>query len=224
MAIRGISSYTSNLYRNKSTGSDQLAALLRRSSVNKQMLKMAYSNLEKINSKKYLNRTDINDIVDEIENGDAKTEAQSIAENNEALKKNTVSMRQSSIALLNNKQSDDEFVKSVKAFAENYNSTVNTLKKSENYVAVSSGINMVNTTACYAASLKGIGVTVNDDNTLSVDESTLKNNIGKARNMFEGNYSYGGKMAKKASDLQTISQFSLNGTGIYDRFGSFLSK
>lgn len=221
MAIRGISSYRANIgYNRMKNSSDQLADLLKRSSVNTQMLKKAYTALAKANGKNYLNRTDTTeDVISKFyENKDV----QSDTENSDALKKNTASMRSSSFSLLSAKSmSDEDFVKSVKAFAEDYNKTVNTLKKSNNYVAVSSGINMVNTTASHSASLKRAGITVNDDNTLSVDETVLKNNIDQAKSLFNGNYSYGGKMAKKASDLQTLAKLSANGTGIYNRYGVF---
>lgn len=223
MAIRGISSYNANMYkRGASSSSDQLAALLKRSSVNTQMLKKAYTALEKTSKRNYLNRTDISaeDIANKYFNTSEKKDT---AENEKALKTNTASMYTSSVKLLSSKNmSDEDFVKSVKQFAEDYNSTVKTLKDSDNYVAVSSGINMVNTTGSYAASLKRVGITVNDDNTLSVSESILKDNVSSAKSMFSGNYSYGGKMAKKASDLQSIAKFSASsGAGIYNRYGIF---
>ncbi len=222
MAIRGISSYTANIYnRSASSSSNQLASLLSRSAVNKQMLKKAYEALAKSNGKSYLNRTDTaEDIVNKyLEDSEKYKNA---FENAENLTKNTASMYTSSSELLSaDRMSDEDFIKSVKSFAENYNNTVNTLKESDNYVAVSSGINMVNTTRSYSASLERAGITVNDDNTLTVDENVLKNNISHAKSMFEGRYSFGGKMSKKASDLQTISKLSGNGAGIYNRYGIF---
>lgn len=223
MAVRGITSYNSNIYRRgASSSSDQLAALLKRSSVNTQMLKKAYTALEKANKKTYLNRTDIS-AEDTVSKYFSYSTAKDTSENEKALRTNTASMYTSSIKLVSSKSmSEEDFVSSVKQFAEDYNSTVNTLKESDNYVAVSSGINMVNTTGSYAASLKGVGITVNDDNTLSVDETVLKNNISSAKSMFSGNYSYGGKMAKKASDLQSIARLTASsGAGIYNRYGIF---
>ncbi len=220
MAVRGISSYSYTA--NVSSSSDQLAALLKRSSVNTQMLRKAYTALEKTSKKTYLNSTDLsNDNV--LSEYFGTSSSVNTAENENALKNNTAAMYSSSVKLFSGaSMSDEDFVTSVKQFAEDYNNTVNTLKDSDNYVAVSSGINMVNTTKSYSAALKGAGITVNDDNTLSVDETALKANISSAKSMFKGNYSYGGKMAKKASDLQTIARLtSSSGAGIYNRYGIF---
>lgn len=223
MAVRGISSYNANIYRKgASSSSNQLAALLRRSSVNTQMLRKAYTALEKTSKKAYLNRTDLSK-DDVLSKYFGSSSSVNTADNEKALKKNTEAMYSSSVKLLaGESKSDEDFVKSVKQFAEDYNNTVNTLKDSDNYVAVSSGINMVNTTKSYSAALKGAGITVNDDNTLSVDETALKANMSSAKSMFKGNYSYGGKMAKKASDLQSIARLtSSSGAGIYNRYGIF---
>lgn len=219
MAINGISSYLSNMY--KSTNTNNLSALLRNTTLNNQMIKQAYKNLSDINSNKssFINRTDTTENI--IKEFYEKENTDSILENEKALKENTASMRESSFGLLSaESMKDEDFVNSVKAFAENYNNTVNTLKESENFVAVSSGIHMVNTTRSYSASLERAGITVNDDNTLTVNESALKENISHAKNMFSGNYSFGGKMAKKASDLQTLARLSAS-SGIYNRFGIF---
>lgn len=214
MAINGFNS----LYNSNS--SSQLASLLRSSSLNTRMIKMAYKNLADINSNKYISSTKkTEELINKyLENSE---KYKNVIENSEALSKNTASMRSSSANLLSaSSMSDEDFIKSVKDFTENYNKTVETLKDSENYVAVSSGIHMVNTTRSYYAALERVGITVNDDNTLSVNEAAMKENIEGAKSMFKGNYSFGGKMAKKASDLQTIAMLG-NSTGIYNRYGLF---
>ncbi len=229
MAIYGV---------NSSNSSNQLASLLRGASVNKQMLQKAYSSLYKSNSELAGSMTNskipsgtvdqlvknyYKNLQSEMEKAETDNESSTSSEDNiKALNENTASMRTSALGLLNTgAMGNDELVKTVNSFVEDYNKTVKTLKDSDNFVAVSSGINMVNTTASYAGALKGAGITVNDDNTLSVNESVLKANANKAKALFEGNYSYGGKMAKKASDLQTLARLGNNGTGIYNRYGSF---
>lgn len=212
MAINRLNSANSQMY------------LLSKTAVNKDMIKNSYSNIFQAGYARIAAKNRAEEIMKNWtgESSDSN-KSESSAENQASLKTNATAMRGSAFTLASSANaSDDDFIKSVEKFAEDYNNTVKTLKKSDNYVAVSSGINMVNTTNSYAASLKRAGVTINDDNTLSVDADVMKKNMNVAKRLFTGNYSLGGKMAKKASDLQTISGFSLNNrSGIYNRYGQF---
>lgn len=222
MALKGINSYNnlynSSFYTNMSNNGKNSSGLLQK----------AYASLAKSGSVSSAARAASKAWLKGSENtteNDASSESSTgtSADNAINLRNNSASMRTSAFnAVASAGKSDEDFIASVKAFAENYNSTVKTLQKSDNYIAVSSGINMVNTTNSYAGSLKRAGITLNDDNTLSVDEETMKKNITTAKQLFDGNYSYGGKMMKKASNLQTIANFSSsNGAGLYNRNGLY---
>ncbi len=221
MAVRGLQSYRNNIFRTSGySASNQLAKLLGRSSVNGGILKKAYQKLEKNTGKAYLNRTDLSENTLEEFYQSGMTGS---AEAEQSLKDSTASMRISSMNMLAASEMDsDEFAGSVKKFAEDYNSTVKTLQKTDNLVAVSSGVNMTNTTRSFAASLEKAGITVNKDNTLTVDENKLRKNEEYAKTLFTGSYSFGGKTAKKASELQSLAQLAgFSQSGIYNRYGLF---
>lgn len=196
--------------------------LIGSSSVSKNMLNKAYSNLSKTHSVNEAAKKAAEEIMNSWKNGDSSSsnsDASSVAD----LKKLAGGLRSSSMELLDaSRMDDDKFIEGVKKFTENYNSTLKNIQKSDSYIAVKSGIDMVNTTTRNAIALKRSGITVNEDNTLTVDEKVMKRNMASAKRLFDGDYSYGAKMAKKGSDLQTVSMLSANNaSGLYNKFGLF---
>lgn len=221
MALRGISHYRANMYsRSGSSTSSQLASLLGRSSINSKMLKKAYSKLSEKTGKTYLNRTDTS------ENSVSKyyqSSSLSESENSEKLKNSSSEMSISAAALMGgDKLSADETAAAVKKFADNYNDAVDALKNTSSYAAKLTGDSMTGITKSFQGALSRAGITVNEDNTLSVDEEAVKADPSQAKNLFKGAYSYGAKMAKKGSELQGLAQLSgLSTAGIYNRYGVF---
>lgn len=216
MALRGISSYRANIYRRNNAASSQLASLLKRSSVNSGMLKKAYAALEKSTGKSYLTQTDA------ANNSISKYYklAQNYSQWNQDLKNSSQSVYISAAKLQGSKKmSTDDFVSSVNSFVDDYNSTVKTINSSEDFYTLNSGSNLINTVRSYSGALEKAGITVNEDNSLTVDEKALRENEDYAKSLFDGSYSFGGKVIKKASDLQTAANLSSNGTGIYNRWG-----
>lgn len=221
MALRGISHYKANMYSpTGSSASNQLASLLGRSSVNSKMLKKAYSGRSEKTGKTYLNRTDTS------ENSISKyyqSSSLSETENSARLKKSASEMSISAAALMGgDKLSADEAAAAAKKFADNYNDAVNALGNSSSYAAKLTGDSMKGITSSFRGALSKAGITVNDDNTLSVDEEAVKADPSQVKNLFKGTYSYGAKMAKKGSELQGLAQLSgLSAAGIYNRNGIF---
>ena len=221
MALRGISHYKANMY-SRSTGStsNQLASLLGRSSVNSKMLKKAYSRLSEKTGKTYLNRTDTSDrSVSKYYQSGSVTET----ENAQKLKKSSSEMSMSAASLMNgDKLSTDETLAAVKKFAESYNQALSAVKATSSHAAKLSGDSMTGITSSFQGALSRAGITVNEDNTLSVDEEAVKADPQQIKDLFKGGYSYGVKMIKKGSELQNLSQLSgLSAAGIYNRYGVF---
>ncbi|MGN0643291.1 MAG: hypothetical protein ACI4JJ_09085 [Huintestinicola sp.] len=223
MANYGISSYLSNM---KSFSSNTNMYLSR--TYTSSMLARAYKMAAKANrnnqaASKPSSSEDSSSKLNKYEELLNKiNDSTSSEDNRKAVSSNSMKLFTSAATLLSKKNtSAEDFAKNVKDFADNYNNTVNTLKKSDDGLSVSSGIHMVNTTRSFSGALSKAGITVNDDNTISVDEAKLKDNADYAKTLFNGSYSFGGKIAKKASEIQTISTFS--GAGIYNRYGIFNS-
>ncbi|MCI7767845.1 MAG: hypothetical protein MSJ26_07720 [Oscillospiraceae bacterium] len=221
MALRGISHYKANMYsRSGGSTSDQLASLLGRSSVNSKMLKKAYSKLSEKTGKTYLNRTDTSDnsVSKYFQSGSL-----SETENSAKLKKSASDLSISAAALMDgNKLSADDTAAAVMKFADNYNDTVYALKNTSSAAAKLTGDSLTGITRSFQSALSRAGITVNEDNTLSVDEEAVKADPSGVKNLFKGTYSYGAKMAKKGSELQNLAQLSgLSAAGIYNRNGFF---
>ena len=68
----------------------------------------------------------------------------------------------------------DAIYKAVSAFADDYNSVLSAAAKSKNSSVVSTASNMVQQTVANEKMLSRIGITIGEDNKLSVDEKKLK--------------------------------------------------
>lgn len=91
----------------------------------------------------------------------------------------------------------------VKGFTESYNSMVKNGGDSSNNTVIRNTYNMVNQTAVYESALNRVGITINSDNTLAVDEDTLnKADVTSLKTLFNGNYSYATLIQNKAENIQ----------------------
>lgn len=197
-----------------SSSSSQLAALLKNASQSSRKTKSTANSI-------YLNRTDTGENKPDkfLENISAKYDPKS----HEELKSTSKSAHNAALKILaSDKSDDDEFIASVKDFAECFNSTVNAISGTANTAAAETGSIMLSTARSYSAALKRAGIQVNSDSTITVDEDVVKKNITQAKSMFKGSYSFGGKAEKTISALQTIAEFE--GAGLYNRYGIFSSK
>lgn len=107
----------------------------------------------------------------------------------------------------------EKLEKGVSDFVDNYNETVSALLKSDSESALSQGVSMVNTTRAFSSSLSKAGITVGQDNKLSVDKEKLAAaDMNSIKSLFKGGYSYGAKIAQKASDISYAAKSEVNGT------------
>ena len=109
--------------------------------------------------------------------------------------------------------------KLIKEFIESYNDTVDGLKTTSNLSAMQAGSAMISTTDAYSSKLENIGISVGADNKLSVNEEKLSNATKQeVDDLFSGRYSYGKKIADKASTIENNAQTS--STNYYDIRGN----
>ena len=221
MALRGIEHYSANMYsRSGNSTSSQLASLMNRSPLSSKMLKKAYSKLSEKTGKTYLNRTDTSEkSVSKYYQSGSLTET----ENASKLKESAQAMSLSAVALMGaDDLSPEKLTEEIKKFADSYNGAVNALKNTSSYAAKLTGESMQGTTRSFESAISKVGITANEDGTLSVDEKALGENTEQAKTLFKGSYSYGAKIAKKGSELQNLAQLSgVSAAGIYNRYGIF---
>ncbi|MCR5165775.1 MAG: hypothetical protein K6C13_00945 [Oscillospiraceae bacterium] len=107
---------------------------------------------------------------------------------------------------------------SIKQFADNYNKTISAVKRSDSEEAIRKNSSMLGSTAAFRNSLSNIGVNVNDDDSISVDEEKLGSaDIRNVKTLFAGNYSYASRIADKADAIAQTERSEIGGA--YDRSG-----
>lgn len=107
---------------------------------------------------------------------------------------------------------DDGLAEKIKKFANDYNSTINSVKLSDNVNALRYGVSMVNNTKAFSKQLSKIGIKIEDNNTLTVDEDKLKSaKTEDVRKLFSGTNSFGSRMVTRSINLNFAAK---NGLGV----------
>ena len=122
----------------------------------------------------------------------------------------------------------DKLLSNVKNFVEDYNTTVDSLQKSESVDALKKGVYMTNTAKAYSSALGRIGLRVGTDNKITLNEDTLKNaDTNAVKSLLGGTYSFTSKAADKANQISKAANLkaqvvNYNQEGKFD-FGTMLS-
>lgn len=119
----------------------------------------------------------------------------------------------------------DAIYKSVKAFTDDYNNMLEEGSNSNNSKILNSLKNMISSTKVQEKMLSAVGITIEDDDTLSVDEATFKKaDMTKVKSLFQGTGSYGYGINTKAS---FINMYAANdakaASGLYGSSADYLS-
>ncbi len=107
--------------------------------------------------------------------------------------------------------------KKVSEFVSAYNSVLSAAGKSDNNRVLSAGANMTTMTAANEDMLNKIGITIAEDNKLSIDEETFKKaDMGSVKTMMNGVNSYAYDVQTKASFINMYAKEDAAKTsGIY---------
>lgn len=163
----------------------------------------------------------IGSIKDIYENSN-KTSSSSLVNADEAtLSKNAADLQKSTASLasgsLFEKNSEGEYDREkiadgVNTMVSDYNKTIKAFQNSENIAALSKGVSMTQTTSAFSGALKRIGVTINNDNTLSVDSKKLDAAaVSDVKSVLSGNYSYSAKISEKAKFVSEAAGSQMSG-------------
>lgn len=117
----------------------------------------------------------------------------------------------------------EAITKAVKSFADSYNSVLSKASDSNNKNVLRNSVSMINTTNRTAANLLGkVGISIGEDNKLTVDKEKLKKaDISDLKTLFTGNGSFADQITTKAS---AISRATENSSGIYTRNATYSSE
>lgn len=116
----------------------------------------------------------------------------------------------------------ESIYKAVNSFVTNYNSVIGAVKSTSDASVANRTGNMVGATKINAKSLNQLGITINEDNTLSLDKNTfMKADMGKAKSLFNGNGSYGYRMSAQASLINYSADRAVSSGSTYNFNGSY---
>ncbi|MBO5237650.1 MAG: flagellar filament capping protein FliD [Lachnospiraceae bacterium] len=118
----------------------------------------------------------------------------------------------------------DKIFQAVKSFTEDYNALVTQTAKTDNTSILRKGVNMIQNTASYEESLSDIGITINEDNTLSIDEEKFKKaDMLDVKSMFNGSVSMTGKVYQKAADIYNLSANAASSNSLYNNNAAYVN-
>lgn len=118
----------------------------------------------------------------------------------------------------------DAIYSAVSSFVNSYNSVISAVDNAENSTVTNRGVVMANNTAAYEKSLNGIGITVKDDGTLSLDKDTFMSaDMSKVKGLFQGNGSYGYQTSAQVSMINYSASNEASKAATYTGSGSYNS-
>lgn len=118
----------------------------------------------------------------------------------------------------------DKIYQAVKKFTDNYNSLVTQTAKTNNTSILRKGVTMIRDMAVYEDALNDIGVTINADNTLSIDEEAFKKaDMTDVKSLFNGSVSAAAKVYQKASDIYNLASKAASSNALYNSNASYIN-
>lgn len=108
----------------------------------------------------------------------------------------------------------DAILKGVKAFVSSYNTVLDSAEDSDNTNVLKEATRLVSQTDNYSSSLSKIGITVQSDNSLKLDETAFAAaDMEDVKNLFAGDFSFGSNTQSRM--LQMVSDASTTVSGLY---------
>lgn len=118
----------------------------------------------------------------------------------------------------------DSIYKAVKSFADSYNSFINKAKKSSEDSVANRADSLANMMTVNYGALRNVGIEINDDDTLTVNEEKFKNSdMNAVKNLFNGNQSLAYQISAQASMIGTSATTAANSASGYTNSGTYQS-
>lgn len=150
-----------------------------------------------------------------------------------AIQRTTDDLKESSDALLKTgnqslfRETDegidaDAVYNAVNTFVKDYNSVISSTKESNTKTIANRSACLINTTSSYEKQLGKIGITVNDDFTLSLNEDTFKKaEMSDIKSLFSGTGSYAYKTSAQSSLINFAADTESSRANTYNYRGSY---
>lgn len=116
----------------------------------------------------------------------------------------------------------DKIYKGIKSFVDNYNKVIDSSDTINSSSILRSISGMVSTTKSNEKMLGDMGITINSDNTLSINEEIFKSSDAlKVKSLFNTTGSYGYYIAAKASEMNYNAGQEAGKSNTYNSYGSY---
>ena len=115
-----------------------------------------------------------------------------------------------------------EISSAVKNFVNDYNSLVEEAADTSNSKVTGKVSFMTSQTNAYKSSLENIGITINDDKTLTVDEKKLNSaDVNDVKKLFNGSSSMAYQTFVRASSISSAAENASTTSGLYGSDGAY---
>lgn len=142
-------------------------------------------------------------------------------------KKEVTSTDESGVESTTKEYDVEAIYKAVKGFVDDYNDVINAVDDAGNEKVTNRAVSLANITGSNEDLLNDIGITINDDCTLSLDEKAFKNaDMATAKTLFNGTGSYAYRVSAQASlidfaaDSEATKANTYTASGTVDSTGS----
>ncbi len=111
----------------------------------------------------------------------------------------------------------EQILDTLKNFVKDYNEVVENAGEMEGEDSLKAGVNMVKQVKFYQANLARVGISIESDNTLKIDEDEFnKAEMVDMKNLFGGSVSFGKNLQSKLLQVHSATAQELNNTnGLY---------
>lgn len=112
--------------------------------------------------------------------------------------------------------------KAIQSFVDDYNDIIDAVDNTDSANVLRKGINLANNTNALSKSLAKVGITVNYDNTLSIDKDALsKASTADLKSLFSGVGSFAYQVSTDASQIGLAAKNQSSGTSLYGSNGAY---
>lgn len=118
----------------------------------------------------------------------------------------------------------DKIYKAVKQFVSDYNSLITDAGKSSSTAIARKGITLNGEMTARRDMLEDVGITINEDNTLSIDEEKFKEaDMRDVKDLFNGSHSLSAKTYQKAVEINNLSTSAASSNSLYSSNATYVA-
>lgn len=118
----------------------------------------------------------------------------------------------------------DKIYEAVKQFVSDYNALIADVGNSSNTSIARKGITLTGEVTTRKDMLEDIGITINADNTLTIDEEKFKEaDMRDVKDLFNGSHSLGAKVYQKAVEINNLATSAASSSSTYSNSATYVA-